>query len=179
MQKLPRENPVPDFVPDYIASSLLAIDFEALKKAGIRHIAFDADSTLVPFRGRVLSEEVKLFLQKNRQLFDSWCIASNSITNDLLPLGESMDAVVFRASWLVRKPQKRFFRQVIQHFGVPPHQIAMIGDKLLADIWGGKRSDMTTVWVERIGADSPWDRLIRLRYWEKRLLQRYIGQKLS
>lgn len=174
MRKLERDISTPQFVPDYMATSLLSVNFKELKKIGVKHVAFDADSTLVHFRGRVLPEESKKFLQQQRSLFDSWVIASNRITNDLLPLAESMDAQVIRASLLIRKPQRRFFNQVIRHFGSHPHEIAMIGDKLVADVWGAKRAGLVAVWVEKIGPDSPWDRIVRLRHWEKRLLRKFI-----
>ena len=163
-----------NFVPDYMAKSLMDVDFKALKKRGIRFIAFDADSTLVQIRGRALSAETKAFLQKQRSMFEGWCIASNRITNDLIPLGESMDAQVIRATPLVRKPRRKFFDQVIRLFGGKPGEIAMIGDKLFADIWGANRSGMVTVWVERIGPDLPWDRLFRTRSRERRILKRYV-----
>jgi uncharacterized protein len=176
MRKLQRDISTPQFVPDYMATSLLSVNFKELKKIGVKHVAFDADSTLVHFRGRELSGETKKFLQQQRSMFDGWVIASNRVTNDLLPLAESMDAQVIRATLFTRKPQRRFFDQVIRHFGSHPHQIAMIGDKVIADVWGAKRAGLATVWVEKIGPDSPWDRIVRLRYWEKRLLKKFIQE---
>lgn len=175
MRELKREVNTPDFVPDFMATSLLDVDFKLLKKKGIKYIAFDADSTLVHYRGKALSDETKLFLHEQRKLFESWCIASNRITNDLLPLADSMDAQVIRATLLVRKPQKRFFRRVISHFGGKPQEIAMIGDKLVADIYGGKRSGLTTIWVEHFGRDGLIDRITQIRKWERRLLKRYLA----
>ncbi|MDB5186424.1 MAG: putative hydrolase of the superfamily [Candidatus Saccharibacteria bacterium] len=176
MKSFARNSHMPLFVPDYMASSLTSIDFELLKASGVRFIAFDADSTLVPFRGKILTEEVKQFLSEKRGLFKGWCIASNRLTNDLLPLAESMDAQVIRATLTNRKPQRRFFEQVIRHFGCEPHEIAMIGDKLIADMWGAKRAGLTTVWVEKIGTDSPWDRLFHLRRTEKKLIKKYLPE---
>jgi len=174
MRALKRDSKTPKFVPDYMATSLLSVDFKELKKRGVRFIAFDADSTLVDFRGKALLPETKLFLQEQRKLFESWCIASNRITNDLLPLAESMDAQIVQATIFVRKPQRKFFDWVIRHFGAQPQEIAMIGDKLLADMYGAKKSGLITVWVEKIGQDSPWDRLIRLRSLERRLLKKFL-----
>lgn len=162
-----------NFVPDYMAKSLLDVDFKALQKRGIRFVAFDADSTLVNFRATSLSAETKAFLQKQRPLFEDWCIASNRLTNDLLPLAESIDAQVVRAGLTVRKPRLKFFDQVIKLFGAKPGEIAMVGDKLFADIWGANRAGMVTVWVERLGTDSPWDRLFATRALERKILQRY------
>lgn len=165
---------LPNFVPDYLASSLHDVDFELLEKRGIKYIAFDADSTLVPFRGRILDKPIEQLLSNKRRSFDGWCIASNRITNDLFPLGESMNAQVIRATLFTRKPSKRFFYRVIKHFGANPKEIAMIGDKLIADMYGANRMGLTTVWVETIGRDNPIDRLLRVRYWEKRLMRKYL-----
>lgn len=171
--KLKRDSHTPRFVPDYLARSVEDVDFRRLAKDGVRYIAFDADSTLVNFRGRELTPQTKLFLQKQRKLFDKWCIASNRITNDLLPLAESMDAQVVRATLFTRKPSRRFFDRVLLLFGGKPGQIAMIGDKLIADIWGAKRSGMVTVWVEKIGNDNPLDWVFRVRQIEKFLMRAY------
>jgi uncharacterized protein len=174
MRKLNREAMTPRFVPDFIATSLLDVDFAALKKMGVQYIAFDADSTLVSYRGKALSPEVKKFLRQNRKLFKKWCIASNRITNDLLPLAENMDAQVIQATLFTRKPSRRFFDRVIRHFGGKPQKIAMVGDKLIADMYGGKRAGLMTVWVERIGKDSRHDQLLGVRKFEKRLMRRYL-----
>lgn len=173
MQRLKRELRTPYFVPDYVAKSIEDVDFRLLSRKGVKFVAFDADSTLVHFRGTELAPGAKLFLQKQRRLFESWCIASNRITNDLLPLADSMDAQVVRATILTRKPSRRFFDRVLTLFGGKPYRVAMIGDKLIADIWGAKRAGMITVWVEKIGPDNPLDTLFRVRQLEKKLMSAY------
>lgn len=173
MKKLKRTEKTSRLVPDYIAKSIEDVDFNQLKKSGIKYVAFDADSTLVPFRGRALSDDLQAFLKKQKGLFNDWCIASNRPLNDLEPLGQSIAAKVIRAKGLRRKPQRAFFKRVVKYFGAEPNKIAMIGDKLIADIWGAKRMGMQTVWVEHIGSDSPWDKLIQTRRWEKRLMKRF------
>nr|MBA3758860.1 HAD hydrolase-like protein [Candidatus Saccharibacteria bacterium] len=175
MKELLRKKNTPRFVPDYLASSLTDIDFALLKKRGVKYIAFDADSTLVPSRGKLLEPKTEAFLKKQRPLFKDWCIASNRITNDLLPLAKAMDAHVIQATILIRKPQRRFYAWVLNYFKpAKPEEIAMIGDKLIAEMFGGKRAGMTTVWVEKIGKDNPWDQLLQVRHFEKRLMKAYI-----
>lgn len=175
MRELDKKAKTPRFVPDFTAKSLLDVDFKELKRRGIKYVAFDADSTLVPSRGKLLDNKTEAFLKENRPLFKDWCIASNRITNDLLPLAKSMDAHVIQATVTIRKPQRRFFRWVIEFFKPgAPAEIAMIGDKLIADMFGAKRAGMTTVWVEKIGRDNPWDILIQVRRWEKQLMKAYL-----
>ena len=173
MRVIKRQVNTSPFVPDYTATSLQDVDFKALKKWGVRFVAFDADSTLVPFRGTQLTDETIAFLQQQRKLFDGWCIASNRLPDNLAPLGESIGAQVIRARRLNRKPRRIFFQRVIDLFGAQPTAIAMIGDKLLADIWGAKRSGMVTVWVEHLGPDNPLDSLFHTRRLERRILNRY------
>lgn len=175
MKELERKDKTPNFVPDYMATSLLDVDFDELKRRGIKYVAFDADSTLVPTRGKLLDKRTEAFLKKHRPNFKEWCIASNRITNDLLPLAKSMDAHVIQATLLTRKPQRRFFTWVINYFkSKNPAEIAMVGDKLIADMYGAKRSGLTTVWVEKIGPDNPWDVVLQVRRWEKRLMKAHI-----
>ena len=177
MRELKRTSNTPRFVPDYLATSLTEIDFGLLKKRGVQYIAFDADSTLVPSRGKLLDPATEAFLKKQRPLFKDWCIASNRITNNLLPLAKAMDAQVIQATILIRKPQRRFFVWVMNYFKpAKPQEIAMIGDKLIADMFGAKRAGMTTIWVEKIGKDNPWDQALFVRAWEKRLMKSYLKE---
>lgn len=164
----------PSYVPDYMAASIDTIDFDLLKRQGIKCIAFDADSTLVPYRGIELSPQTTKFLHSKRKLFNKWCIASNRVTNDLEGIANDIDAGVVRANLWTRKPRRRFFKKVFRHLGAQPHEVAMIGDKIIADIWGGNRAGCTTVWVERLGRDSLPNRLMRLRAFERQLLKRYL-----
>lgn len=178
MRELKKKKGTPRFVPDYMATSLLDVDFELLKRRGIKYIAFDADSTLVPSRGKLLDPKTEAFLKKYRPMFEDWCIASNRITNDLLGLAKSMDAHVIQATIVVRKPQLRFFKWVLDYFKAKKSsEIAMVGDKLIADMFGANRAGMTTVWVEKIGRDNPWDALIQVRRWERQLMKAYVKDK--
>lgn len=173
MRELKRQVNTPSFVPDFMAGSVSDIDFGLLKQRGIEYVAFDADSTLVPFRGTVISDDLALFLKKQRGLFKDWCIATNRPIDNLGPLGTTIAAKIIRPQGLRRKPQRVFFERVTRHFQAEPGKIAMIGDKLIADIWGAKRAGLLTVWVERIGPDSPWDKLFQTRRLEKRLMKRF------
>ncbi len=173
MIALKRGARTPRFVPDYMASSLDDIDFALLKKHGIHYVAFDADSTLVNFRGKTMMRVTKQFLRSKRHLFKKWCIASNRITNDLQPLANSIEAKVVRATLFTRKPSKRFFERVYKELNSKPAETAMIGDKLIADMWGAKRAGMTTIWVGGLGNDNPLDRIFRTRQVERKLMSAY------
>lgn len=164
----------PTYVPDYIATSIETIDFALLKKRGINYVAFDADSTLVPYRGVQLSDSTTKFLREQKKQFKGWCIASNRVTNDLDEIARAMDVPVIRGSAWVRKPKKLFFKRVLALMGARADETVMVGDKLIADMWGAKRYGLTTVWVEHLGRDGLADRITQLRRLEKLLLRRFL-----
>jgi predicted HAD superfamily phosphohydrolase YqeG len=49
----------------------------------------------------------------------------------------------------------------------------MVGDKLLFDVWGGNRAGLVTVLVQPIGPDQWFDRVVRIRFWERMVLRRW------
>lgn len=173
MIALKRDSKTPYYVPDYLATAITDIDFKRLSREGIKYVAFDADSTLVNYRGAVVAPAVRKYLSENRRVFNKWCIASNRITNDLAPIAKVIDADLIQANILIRKPDIHFFHKVLQHFGAKPGEVVMIGDKLIADIYGAKRAGFKTVWVEHIGRDSFLDRFLHVRRLEKWLLKKF------
>jgi HAD superfamily phosphatase (TIGR01668 family) len=176
MLELKKSVSMPKFVPDYTATSLLDVDFKQLKKDGIRFVALDADSTLVNYRGTVIDAKTRRYVLEQKKHIENWCIASNRITNDLSPLAESIQVQIIPSSLIVRKPQKRYFRRIAEYFGAEDvSQIVMIGDKLIADVWGANRFGCTTVWVEHLGKDSLHDRAFRVRQWEHMMMRKYLS----
>lgn len=170
---------LPRYVPDYFADSVAEIDFKLLKEQGIQCIAFDADSTLVPFslmpfRKKSIEPRSLKKLKEARSMFPKWIIASNRPTNDLQELAKTIDAEVVRANIVLRKPRRAYFRRVIEQSGFQPEQIAMVGDKLIADVYGANRMGMLTIWVKNIGKDNPIDRLLGLRRLEKKFIKKYL-----
>lgn len=174
MRSFHRDVNTPDYVPDFMAKSILDIDFAELKKTGVKFIAFDVDSTLVPFRGVEIDNSTLNYLLNHKKDFKKWCIATNRITNDMDKLSDALDVDVIQASLFVRKPQAKFFKRVIRYFNASPEEIAMVGDKLRADVWGAKRAGMVTIWVEHLGKDNLFDRLTGLRTIEKNFLKSFL-----
>lgn len=183
MKRVRKNTADPLYVPDYFAQGVYDIDFAKLKKDGIKVIAFDADNTLIsfslsPFHPKHIDKKLLKKMQKNRKLFDKWIIASNRPTNDLQELATSVQAQVVRAGILLRKPRKAYFKQVVIRANVAPEQIAMVGDKLIADMFGANRVGMKTVLVRPVGADNPIDRIFQTRRIERWLLRKFIKPTL-
>jgi HAD superfamily hydrolase (TIGR01662 family) len=72
-----------------------------------------------------------------QQMVDRW---------ELRPFFE---LIVTSAGVGFRKPDERIFRPALDHFGVPPAQVAMVGDSLEADILGANQLGIYSIWITR------------------------------
>lgn len=134
--------------PDYIARSVLDIEPNTLKKAGIKFLVFDIDETLVPNRKNKLTEEYADFLRSLEEVGFHIIIGSNSRRDFSNITKHLKGASVVKPSKLAFKPLRGYYSKVISTTKVDPTQIAMIGDRIINDIIGGNISGLTTILVE-------------------------------
>ena len=72
-------------------------------------------------------------------------------------LRQYADFVLSSAACGVRKPNPRIFEISLANWDFQPHEVAMIGDTLGADILGAKNAGLFSIWITR-RADSPGNR---------------------
>ncbi len=84
------------------------------------------------------------------------CLISNaSNANDLYRLVDNaglrpyFDHIVISAEEGIRKPDARIFEKALSLMKVNPSQALMVGDTLMADIFGAQRVGMRGVWITR------------------------------
>ena len=153
--------------PDYFAQTIEDIDFEVLKKRGVKYLVLDVDQTLVPYQAMMLSARTQAYLSRLQggTGIERIFLASNS-SRDLTAIAESIHAQIIPSSIVHRKPRKTFFSGVLATIGCQPHEAAMVGDKLILDVWGANRVGMITILVEPIGRDMLLDRILLRRAWK-------------
>jgi HAD superfamily hydrolase (TIGR01662 family) len=88
-------------------------------------------------------------------------IVSNAGDNkDVLQLVEKLgfkpyfDFVLTSAACGWRKPHPRIFAQALAHWEFPPAEVAMVGDRLKADILGANQAGMFSIWASRYAKPS-------------------------
>lgn len=60
-----------------------------------------------------------------------------------------------------QKPSRKGYRRALEKFKTPQEHTAMLGDKLLTDILGAKRSGVLALMVEpKGGARGPWQKVL-------------------
>ena len=133
--------------PNYISPSVIKIDISELKQAGITHVVFDIDETIVPKNHNSLTKPYIKFMKELEREEFILLIGSNS-TRDLSDITNVINAQVVKPSHFSFKPFKNYYKKIIKAAGGDPKKIAMIGDKKLNDVVGANIAGLTTILVE-------------------------------
>ena len=125
-----------------ISTSVKRAALDAMYSITQRNWYLEADAiptlTALQERGYRLGMVSNTSDDKNvQQLVDRW---------ELRPFFE---IIITSAGCGFRKPDRRIFQPVLDHFGVPPEQIAMVGDLLETDILGANQLGMYSIWITR------------------------------
>jgi HAD superfamily phosphatase (TIGR01668 family) len=167
-------------VPNYIAPSITDINYDRLFQSGIKHLVFDLDNTLVTFGALDLDATTRQFLLnlKARPEVHSLKLATNSIRR-LTRVKAALGVPIIQPLPFSCKPLPSFYQRVLAGIPDPPGAVAMIGDKLIQDIWGANYLGLTSVLVQPLGRDNPLDRLLHVRWHERRLLRKYLPDHIE
>ncbi|HET7301917.1 MAG TPA: HAD hydrolase-like protein [Candidatus Saccharimonadales bacterium] len=171
----PNKQAAPRHLPDFTAQSVTTIDFAYLQKLGVKHVLFDLDLTLRTSKAQELESAIVTYLaeQKKAGAFETLSLATNSLGN-VTPFAKTLGARLYQPfverKRLIKKPSLAFFERIRSDLGAQSNEIAMIGDKVRADVAGGNGAGFFTILVEPLGKDLLHDRLLLVRFREKRLL---------
>lgn len=159
------------FVPDMYQKNIYAIDYEALKKRGIKCIIFDLDNTLVPPKSSTVTKKLAKHIDDLYDLGFKVIIMSNNYKKRIAPVKEKLrvDALAFSM-----KPLKSGYKKILKRYRYDVSEIIMIGDQILTDIYGGNKVGITTLLVNPVSThdDITWTKV-------NRVLERYIMKKLT
>jgi predicted HAD superfamily phosphohydrolase YqeG len=65
-------------------------------------------------------------------------------------------------SGIILKPRREYYKQAVTLSGESATHIAMVGDRLLQDVWGAKRIGIKTVMVQKLGKIVWSDQLVTM-----------------
>lgn len=137
--------------PDYNLNSIYEIDVYDLKRKGIKALFFDLDSTLMKSKSGKFAYKTLQFLNDLSSNF-KLAIISNNKNKKYLELVKNQTSipVYFEA----KKPSIKTLLKACNEFEIDPKNVAMVGDRPLSDILGGKKAGMVTVLVDSISKDE-------------------------
>jgi len=140
-------NHLSNWYPDFVSDSILDIDWKVLKRAGITHVVFDLDKTLVNHGSNVVSQEYMNYLETIRIAGFTIMIGSNT-RRDISSLSALLGVIAIVPTGVSYKPLPSFYRRIIAEVDADPAHIAMVGDHILNDVIGANRAGFTTILVE-------------------------------
>ena len=136
-----------NLTPDLIVRGLPEVDLDALAERGLEALLLDLDNTICPWHGEEPAPGCGEWVATARERF-RLCIVSNSIKPHRLQRVAGRLGIPAIGRFLVgRKPGKGGILAALKLIGSEPAKAAMIGDQVLADVLGGNRLGMYTVWV--------------------------------
>lgn len=153
--------------------SLVAVDPVELAGLGIKGLIIDLDSTMLPRRVRVATEELAGWLERVREEGLKACIVSNNFRTRVQDVADALGLpLVARAA----KPRAKAFVMGMEALGTTPAETAVIGDQLFTDVFGGNRMGLTTILVIPLpGPELP--HTLVLRRIERRLLRFWMTRR--
>ena len=145
--------------PHWVFDDYTAVTPDFLRAHGVTLLLTDLDYTLAPKSVREPDDAVRAWLA---------ALAAAGVTVAILSNNRSLRRVQRFCAGLgidfvghAQKPSRKGYRRALKKFGTPPEHTAMLGDKLLTDILGAKRSGVLALMVEpKGGARGPWQKVL-------------------
>lgn len=134
-------------LPNEFINSIYELTPAYLTSKGIRGIITDLDNTLVEWDRPNSTDQLKEWLEVMSQADIKVIIASNNNEERVKIFAEPIGLpYIYRA----KKPLGKAYRQAMNQLGLPEHEVAMVGDQLLTDVFGAKRQKLYTFLVRPV-----------------------------
>lgn len=145
-------------IPDYVFDSIYDITPAFLQQHGIRGVLIDLDGTMASHKTALPSGALAPFLRALQQNGVRVLVFSNNREARVRKFCEAMDiAFISRAG----KPFQSGFRRAAAQLELPLSQIAVVGDQIFTDVFGGNRAGALTCYVETLDRRYFW---VNVRY---------------
>ncbi len=157
------------FFPRIYVSGIKDITDQLLKQNNIKGLILDIDNTLVPNHVADADESSVKWIGKMKDSGYKLCIVSNAAKKRVIRFN---DKIKLDAIHRAMKPATAAFKRAGRVMELESSSIAVIGDQIFTDIYGGNRAGMFTILVNPI--DSQEGSLVKFkRIFEKRILEKY------
>ncbi len=132
------------FVPDIYQKSIYTINYSKLLSGGIKCLLFDLDNTLTAYKEKNMPKKAKDLLVILKQKGFKVIILSNSPKSKVNKYKKYFDIDGYANA---AKPLSKTFRKVLNDYDYKKEEMAIIGDQLVTDIFGGNVIGITTILV--------------------------------
>ena len=148
-------------VPDRVLAGYTEVTAPVLRALGVRLLLCDLDYTLAPRSVREPDAALRAWLDELGEAGIEVMILSNNRSSRRVETFCSQLGIryVGRAG----KPSTRGYWEAMALAGAAPEETAMLGDKLLTDVLGARRSGVWALMVEPLGGPvGLWNHVLHL-----------------
>jgi HAD superfamily phosphatase (TIGR01668 family) len=135
------------FKPDMYQKNIYTIDYKKLKNLGIKCLLIDLDNTIISHKIKKPSRKAKDLIERLKDMGFKVILFSNASKKKLTPFKQIFEVDCAASA---KKPLKRKYKKVMTEFKFDENEVAMIGDQLLTDIYGGNNIGIYTILVSPI-----------------------------
>lgn len=134
--------------PDFEFHSIEDIPVDIFAQHGIKGLLLDLDNTVAPWNDNTLTTEVIKWFKHIKEAGISACIVSNNQRPERVAAVADVLEILY--VYKAAKPTRRAFRKGIKALGLKEEEVAVIGDQIFTDIYGGNRMGLKTILVSPI-----------------------------
>ena len=136
-------------IPDEYQESIYDIDYQKLYDLGKRVVFFDLDNTIISYKEKEPNDKINNFFRNLEAMGYEVLIVSNARKSRIKHFS---DLANLKYVYLSLKPTKFGFRRALKKCSrkYSKEEILQIGDQLMTDIYGSKRSGYYTILVKAI-----------------------------
>lgn len=140
-------------VPNLRVDSVLDLTIDELARQGLRGLLLDVDCTLKDHGANEFRPEIGDWIEGLRKADVRLCLLSNGRPQRIGRLAQMLD-VPYVAQAM--KPWPAGCRAGVSRCGLPPREVAVVGDQLFADILAGRLAGLFTILVTPTSTIEPW-----------------------
>lgn len=134
------------FIPKSYKKSIFDIDYDSLqKKHKIKVLLFDFDNTIIAHKKYEIDKKTIELFEKLSKNFIVYIVSNSVNTKKLSAICQKLNVPYIGASM---KPLTRGFKKL--KLRTNSNQIAMIGDQIMTDVYGGNKMGYHTILIDPI-----------------------------
>ena len=145
-------------IHDYVFDSIYDITPEVLTAHGVRGVLVDLDGTMASHKAALPPDTLHTFVDRLKNAGIAVLVFSN---NHPERVGKFCEPLGVGYISHAGKPFSRGFRKAAKRLGLSMCEIAVIGDQIFTDVFGGNRAGALTCYVETLDRGFFW---INVRY---------------
>lgn len=140
-------------IPDFVFESIYEITPAFLQEHGLRGLLIDLDGTMASSRAPLPPETVRPWLDGMKAAGIRVLVLSNNKESRVARFCAPLDVEFLHRAV---KPFRRGFKAGAQKLGLPMTEIAVVGDQIYTDTFGGNCAGATTCFVHSINRGDFW-----------------------